>query len=279
MRYKARIDAVKRALAIGGLLTAALLTTEARADLAYSGYAVSGVNAHITYQGTTIYAGDGLITLQTSSAGGVPAWCVDVADWLAGSGEFAASPAVAPWSAEVAALVYAASPNATPQQNAATQTAIWLTALPGIEVSPDDPTVLPLAEALLAEPLSPGGPLDVLSQPGNQTLVTAMPVSEPSSLAAMLSGLAGLMVVGGTSAWWRGGAVAATARTYCLMTDVGGRVTGALSQPADRHEDVAVVAIRQSAAQLNVIAAELDALAAKIRASLAADVPEQTGTV
>jgi hypothetical protein len=174
------------------LLTSLIYLTPltAKADLFYSGYSVHGVNAHITYQGTTIYGGDGLITLSL----GVPAWCVDVSDWLLSSGDFTVSPASQTWMNEVSALATLAGPNDTPQFDAAIQAAIWLTALPGAEITPDDSSVMPLAEQLLSEPLSPGGPLDILTQVGNQTLVTRA-VAEPMSLAILGMGLFGLGLI------------------------------------------------------------------------------------
>jgi hypothetical protein len=83
----------------GLILFAGFTRASVAGTFSYTGYGLSGENVHVTDSLLGIeneYGGAGLITLEGSTT--IAAYCVDIADWLLGSGTYTSgiNPATAP---------------------------------------------------------------------------------------------------------------------------------------------------------------------------------------
>ncbi len=191
--------------ALLAVLVAGVVATDAHAGpYTYSSYGFSGSNVHFSDAGLGInneYGGAGAITLNGPFT--ITAYCVDLADWLLGSGTYnlagnpAANPNLAGVSsitgdskiADITNLVY----NGT--NSAAVQLAIWETEYgSAASFNPDDSTLQAQASTYLtdAETVwhSPSNidlfELNAANGQTNQTLVyLADPVPEPATLALL----------------------------------------------------------------------------------------------
>jgi hypothetical protein len=194
-----KVTAVLTGLAmLGGYSTAATAGT-----FTYQSYGFSGENVHITDLSLGVnneYGGAGLITLNGSST--IAAYCVDIADWLLGSGTYntginpAANPNLAGLSgftghskiADISALI------ANGSNAAAVQVAIWETEYgSAVTITPDDPHLQSVANAYFADLQTlwtvPGNrSLMELTPTGgqtNQALVYLVAAPEPASMAIL----------------------------------------------------------------------------------------------
>jgi hypothetical protein len=201
---------IKLTAILAGLVAWGILATAANAGtVTYESYGFSGENVHISDSLLGVdneYGGAGLITLEGSSP--IAAYCVDIADWLLGSGTY--NSGVNPASdsnlagissitghskiADIGALISNGS-NA-----AAVQLAIWETEYgAAVTITPDDSGLQAVASAYLADVrtlwvVSAGmGLLELTPADGetNQRLVYMAAVAEPSSMAVF--GLAMIM--------------------------------------------------------------------------------------
>jgi hypothetical protein len=171
--------------------------------LTYTSYNFSGENVHITDTLLGVeneYGGAGLITLEGSSV--ISAYCVDIADWLLGSGTYntgvnpATNPNLSGLSiftghskiADIGALIV----NGT--NTAAVQLAIWETEYgSAITITPDNSALQSVASAYLTnlEPTwtVPKGKMLLELTPANgqtnQILVYMALVPEPTSMAVL----------------------------------------------------------------------------------------------
>jgi hypothetical protein len=189
-------------------LIAGVGITEAHAGLyTYSSYGFSGSNVHFSDSSlgiTNEYGGSGLITLNGPFP--INAYCVDLSDWLLGSGtyNFGVNPATDPnlagtssitgdsKIADISALIY------NGQNSAAVQLAIWETEYgAAASFTPDDGSLQQVASQYLTDAstswtvpsnwdlyeLTPAGGV------ANQTLVyladPPSPVTEPGTLALL----------------------------------------------------------------------------------------------
>jgi hypothetical protein len=189
---------------LAGLVVFGGHTTDASAGtFTYQSYGFSGENVHITDISLGVnseYGGAGLITLNGSSA--IAAYCVDIADWLLGSGTYntgvnpSANPNLAGLSsftghnkiADIGALI------ANGSNAAAVQVAIWETEYgAAVTITPDDQHLQAVANTYFADlqtlwtvpnnltllELTPAGGQT------NQTLVYMVPAPEPASVAIL----------------------------------------------------------------------------------------------
>jgi hypothetical protein len=196
---------------LAGLVAFGGHTTDARAGtFTYQNYGFSGENVHITDISLVVnneYGGAGLITLNGSSA--IAAYCVDIADWLLGSGTYntgvnpTANPNLAGLSiftghskiADIGALM------ANGSNYAAVQVAIWETEYgAAVTITPDNQQLQAVANTYFANlqtlwtvpsslslmELTPAGGQT------NQTLVYMVPAPEPGSMAILGSAMIAL---------------------------------------------------------------------------------------
>jgi PEP-CTERM motif len=176
----------------------------------YNTYAFSGENVHITDASLGVqneYGGAGLITLEGTST--IAAYCVDVADWLLGSGTYntSISPASNPLLSGVSSFtghakiadIGALISNGT--NAAAVQLAIWETEYgAAVTITPDDSGLQSIASTYLTDLATlwtvPKGMALLELTPANgqinQTLVYMAAVPEPTSMAVL--GLGTLML-------------------------------------------------------------------------------------
>jgi hypothetical protein len=188
------------------VIFAGLVTWSAAANagtFTYNTYGLSGENVHITDTSLGIqneYGGAGLITLEGSST--IAAYCVDIADWLLGSGTYntsvnpASNPLLVGLSiftghakiADISALISHGT-NA-----AAVQLAIWETEYgAAVTITPDDSGLQAVASTYLTDLATlwtvPKGMTLLELTPANgqinQTLVYMAAVPEPTSMAVL----------------------------------------------------------------------------------------------
>jgi len=200
------------AIAVAAMAT---LGSASAATVNYNGYDVVN-NQGVSISGPNNFnesGGSGQILLHTS-AGTLPTWCVDLFDWLAGSGTYTlsntpsnngapATPTTA-LSAAVAGRVGAlmAYGNAhigdSYDISAGTQIAIWETINPGYTFT-SGAGAMGVAANLFTMPLEPVNYYTVLTSvngagaANNQELITAAP--EPATLGLIGIGLLGLALV------------------------------------------------------------------------------------
>jgi hypothetical protein len=197
---------IKAAALLAGLI-AGVGITEAHAGLyTYGSYGFSGSNVHFSDPSLGIvneYGGAGLITLNGPFS--LNAYCVDLADWLLGSGtyNFGVNPATDPnlagtssitddsKIADISALIF------NGQNSAAVQLAIWETEYgAAASFTPDDGSLQSLADQYLtaaATSWTVPSNIDLYELtavgPANQTLVyladPPSPVREPGTLALL----------------------------------------------------------------------------------------------
>lgn len=199
---------VKVTAILAGLAMSGGHTTSAHAGaFTYQSYGFSGENVHITDLSLGVnneYGGAGLITLNGSSV--IAAYCVDIADWLVGSGTYntgvnpASNPNLAGLSsftghskiADIGALI------ANGGNGAAVQLAIWETEYgAAVTITPDDPNLQSVANAYFTDLQTqwtvPGNlSLMELTPAGgqtNQTLVYMVAAPEPASMAILGSAM------------------------------------------------------------------------------------------
>jgi hypothetical protein len=202
---------VKVAVIFAGLAMLGSHATTANAGtFTYHSYGFAGENVHITDTSLGVnneYGGAGLITLNGSSA--IAAYCVDIADWLLGSGTYntgvnpASNPNLAGLSsftghskiADIGALI------ANGSNAAAVQVAIWETEYGGaVTITPDDQNLQSVANVYFTDLQTlwtvPGNlSLMELTPAGgqtNQTLVYMVAAPEPASMAILGSGMIAL---------------------------------------------------------------------------------------
>jgi hypothetical protein len=199
---------VKATAILAALVVLGGHTTGARAGtFTYQNYGFSGENVHITDVSLGInneYGGAGLITLNGSSA--ITAYCVDIADWLLGSGTYntgvnpTSNPNLAGLStytghskiADIGALI------ANGSNDAAVQVAIWETEYgAAVTITPDDQQLQAVANTYFTDlqtlwivpyslslmELTPAGGQT------NQTLVYMARAPEPASMAILGSAI------------------------------------------------------------------------------------------
>jgi hypothetical protein len=197
---------IKVAALLAGLI-AGVGINDAHAGLyTYTSYGFSGSNVHFSDPSLGIaneYGGSGVITLNGPFS--INAYCVDLADWLLGSGTYnfglnpAADPNLAGTStitrdskiADISALIF------NGQNPAAVQLAIWETEYgAAASFNPDDGSLQSLANQYLTEASTiwtvPSN-IDLYELtavgPANQTLVyladPPSPVREPGTLALL----------------------------------------------------------------------------------------------
>lgn len=193
---------------LAGLVVFGGHTTGASAgSFTYQSYGFSGENVHITDVSLDVnneYGGAGLITLNGSST--ITAYCVDIADWLLGSGTYntgvnpTSNPNLAGLStftghskiADIGALI------ANGSNDAAVQVAIWETEYgAAVTITPGDQqlqavantyftdlqTLWTVPQSLSLMELTPAGGQT------NQTLVYMAPAPEPASMAILGSAM------------------------------------------------------------------------------------------
>jgi hypothetical protein len=195
---------IKLTAILAGLAVFGGHTTDASAGtFTYQSYGFAGENVHITDISLWVnneYGGAGLITLNGSSV--IPAYCVDIADWLLGSGTY--NTGVNPNSnfnlaglssftghskiADIGALI------ANGSNDAAVQVAIWETEYgAAVTITPDDQQLQAVANTYFTDlktlwtvpknlslmELTPAGGQT------NQTLVYMVPAPEPGSMAIL----------------------------------------------------------------------------------------------
>jgi hypothetical protein len=194
----------KPTLMLLGLVTAGILATAANAGtLTYESYGFSGENVHIGDSLLGVddeYSGAGVITLDGSSS--ISAYCVDIADWLLGSGTYntGVNPASDPNLAGVSSITGHSKISdigsliANGSNAAAVQVAIWETEYgPAITITPDDPGLQAVADAYLADLQTrwdvPEGlsvfELTPADDETNQSLVYMGRMPEPASVAIL----------------------------------------------------------------------------------------------
>jgi hypothetical protein len=198
---------IKVTLLLAGLI-AGVGVTDAHAGLyTYGSYGFSGSNVHFSDPSLGInneYGGAGLITLTGPFS--INAYCVDLSDWLLGSGtyNFGVNPATDPnltgtssitgdsKIADISALIF------NGQNTAAVQLAIWETEYgAAASFTPDDGSLQQVATQYLADASTiwtvPSNfdlyELTAAGGPANQTLVyladPPSPVREPGTLALL----------------------------------------------------------------------------------------------
>lgn len=194
----------KPTLMLLGLVAAGILATAANAGiLTYESYGFSGENVHIGDSLLGVYdeySGAGVITLDGSSS--ISAYCVDIADWLLGSGTYntGVNPASDPNLAGVSSITGHSKISdigsliANGSNAAAVQVAIWETEYgPAITITPDDPGLQAVADAYLADLQTrwdvPEGlsvfELTPADDETNQSLVYMSRMPEPASVAIL----------------------------------------------------------------------------------------------
>lgn len=198
-----KVTAILAGLAVfGGHTTSANAGT-----FTYQSYGFSGENVPITDISLGVnseYGGAGLITLNGSST--IAAYCVDIADWLLGSGTYntgvnpAANPNLAGLSsftghgkiADIGALI------ANGGNAAAVQVAIWEAEYgAAVTITPDDQHLQAVATAYLTDlqtlwTVPNSLRLMELTAAGgqtNQTLVYMVPAPEPGTVAVLGSAM------------------------------------------------------------------------------------------
>jgi hypothetical protein len=202
---------IKLTSLLAGFIACCGLSNAASAGtFTYQSYQFSGENVHITDNLLGIdneYGGAGLITLDGSSI--ITAYCVDIANWLLGSGTYntGVDPALdsnlAGTSvftghskiADISALIYYGT------YAAAVQLAIWETEYSGVTITPDNLALQPTADTYFTNLLTVWSVPNTLTlmelTPANgqtnQTLVYMAKVAEPASMTILGSAL---MVVG-----------------------------------------------------------------------------------
>jgi hypothetical protein len=197
---------------LAGFIACCGLSNAANAGtFTYQSYQFSGENVHITDSLLGVnneYGGAGLITLDGSST--IAAYCVDIANWLLGSGTYntginpALNPNLAGTSsithhskiADIGALIY----NGT--NAAAVQLAIWETEYgAAVTITPDNSALQAVANTYFTDLSTiwsvPNNltlmELTPANGQTNQTLVYMAKVAEPASMTILGSAL---MVVG-----------------------------------------------------------------------------------
>ena len=173
----------------------------------YDTYSWNGLGVSITVP-NDISGGAGQIQLYTPSGAVIDAWCVDVFDYLLGSGTFQTGPLTTLSSTQIGEIGALAehgdslllNSGGSADVSMAIQVAIWSVEYPGFTYSGGDSVVQQLVTDYLGD-VAPGGSwapylgVVALSEPGNQTLITTS-VPELSTWAMMLLGFAGLGFVG-----------------------------------------------------------------------------------
>jgi hypothetical protein len=206
-----KVRIVKVAAILAGLaLSGGYITSAHAGAFTYQSYGFSGENVHITDLSLGVnneYGGAGLITLHGSSA--IAAYCVDIADWLLGSGTYnsginpASDPNLAGLSsftghskiADIGALI------ANGSNGAAVQVAIWETEYgAAVTITPDDRNLQSVANSYFTDLQTlwtvPGNlSLMELTPAGgqtNQALVYMVAAPEPASMAILGSAMIAL---------------------------------------------------------------------------------------
>jgi hypothetical protein len=214
---------IKVTALLAGLI-AGVGITDAHAGLyTYGSYGFSGSNVHFSDASLGIaneYGGAGLITLNGPFV--IDAYCVDLSDWLLGSGtyNFGVNPATNPnltgtstitgdsKLADISALIF------NGQNSAAVQLAIWETEYgAAASFTPDDGSLQQVADQYLTDASTswtvPSNwdlyELTPANGPANQTLVyladPPSPVSEPGTLV-LFGGAVFLIAIAGQRRPW-----------------------------------------------------------------------------
>jgi len=197
---------IKIAALIAGLIAGTGITDAHAGLYTYGSYSFSGSNVHFSDSSlgiTNEYGGSGLITLNGPFP--INAYCVDLSDWLLGSGtyNFGVNPATDPnltgtssitgdsKIADISALIF------NGQNSAAVQLAIWETEYgAAASFTPDDSSLQQVASQYLTDAstswtVPSNWDLYELTAvgPANQTLVymadPPSPVAEPGTLALL----------------------------------------------------------------------------------------------